>query len=170
MARLKRSIFRLSMFAAVSLWLGILLSCFVGGGLQVFGMTNEAARSQRSFSLETHAGGLTVEYIPDDEPYIDPDSESFVEFYGWISGPTEREARFSWLIPRNTSPYMTSEGKTYRWELPLVSPAVLLSAVPIIRLVRTRRRRPGKCAECGYDLAGNTSRCPECGNARADSP
>jgi predicted RNA-binding Zn-ribbon protein involved in translation (DUF1610 family) len=49
-------------------------------------------------------------------------------------------------------------------------PVVLISAVlPVLRLVRfvrSRRRRPGLCPACGYNLAGNVSGvCPECGTA-----
>lgn len=163
MARLKRSVFRLSIIAAGLLWLVVLLSCFVGRYVQGFVWLDEATRSQWSFSLETHVGGMTVGYIPDGEPYIDADSENFVEFYGQIGKPTERDARFSWLIPRNTSPYMSSHGKLYSWEIPLVSPAIVLSAIPILMAIRAGRRTLGCCVACGYDLTGITGVCPECG-------
>ena len=56
------------------------------------------------------------------------------------------------------------------WEVafPLWALALLTGALPAARLYRrTRfRRRPGQCAECGYDLTGNVSGvCPECGTA-----
>ena len=42
----------------------------------------------------------------------------------------------------------------------LAGPGIVLTAL----LVRRRRPRPGRCAECGYDLTGNESGvCPECG-------
>lgn len=39
---------------------------------------------------------------------------------------------------------------------------LMLLIMPVWRLLR--RRPPGSCAHCGYDLTGNRSgRCPECG-------
>jgi hypothetical protein len=54
----------------------------------------------------------------------------------------------------------------------LVAPAALLpaarSAAWLWKRCR-RRRRPGHCRRCGYDLTGNVSGvCPECGSAADD--
>lgn len=49
--------------------------------------------------------------------------------------------------------------------IPLWIPlAVFLAATPVLWFVDRRRRQPGFCAKCGYDLNKNVSgRCPECG-------
>jgi len=51
--------------------------------------------------------------------------------------------------------------------IPLWIPlAMCLAATPVLWFVDRRRRRPGYCAKCGYDLTKNLSgRCPECGSA-----
>lgn len=51
---------------------------------------------------------------------------------------------------------------------PIWSFALLTALLPAIRLIcnirQRRRARSGRCAQCAYDLTGNTSGvCPECG-------
>ena len=60
---------------------------------------------------------------------------------------------------------------THTWWTLIVSlwyPTALFSLLPVIWMIRRirRRRPPGYCQRCGYDLTGNdTGRCPECGCA-----
>lgn len=49
------------------------------------------------------------------------------------------------------------------WPLVVAVPLALPAA---IRLATAHRRRtPGHCERCGYDLRASTERCPECGRA-----
>lgn len=44
--------------------------------------------------------------------------------------------------------------------------ALCMAATPALWYADRRRRQPGFCAKCGYDLTKNVSgRCPECGSA-----
>ena len=42
--------------------------------------------------------------------------------------------------------------------------AGLLTPAGIHGMRRWRRKKNGQCVECGYDLRGSRSRCPECGS------
>jgi hypothetical protein len=57
--------------------------------------------------------------------------------------------------------------------VPYWAACALAAAVPALRVAnaarRLRRRQPGICPRCGYDLRATPGRCPECGTAAAVS-
>ena len=72
----------------------------------------------------------------------------------------------------NTTGWSTPRSEGVRFPL---WPALVILAVPAVaRLLaaRARRRRPGTCPGCGYDLRASPCGCPECGDGRpvADPP
>jgi len=42
---------------------------------------------------------------------------------------------------------------------------VLALPAPVYLAIWMRRKKPGHCAKCGYDLRASPERCPECGTA-----
>ncbi len=51
--------------------------------------------------------------------------------------------------------------------LPLWMLVLLFAICPAVWLVRHRRRQPGHCPACGYDMRATPQRCPECGTEPA---
>jgi len=71
---------------------------------------------------------------------------------------------------RSVRVYRPALGGTVTTSLLLVpywQPLVLAAILPVwraaARRATRRRRRPGRCAGCGYDLRATPERCPECG-------
>lgn len=50
----------------------------------------------------------------------------------------------------------------------LVIDAIMAAPAVLVWVVTRFRVRDGHCAQCGYDLAGVTGRCPECGKSVRD--
>lgn len=58
-------------------------------------------------------------------------------------------------LPTTSGPFVT---------IPLWLPFLAVSVASAIAWQRSRRKPPGHCQKCGYDLTGNvTGVCPECG-------
>lgn len=77
-------------------------------------------------------------------------------------------------VPRISAPggFAITAFSRSHWSaaVPLGVPLTIAALLPIARVVGTvgrRRRRRGRCNDCGYDLRATPERCPECGTAAA---
>jgi len=106
------------------------------------------------------------------QPLVAPNAPAF-RVDGWVfnvsvQNETDNETSGSALC-FSSGHYFTSMAHDREWwSLPLwwaVGGAALLALPVFLRLRLPRERGPsGRCANCSYDLTGNTSgTCPECG-------
>jgi len=69
-------------------------------------------------------------------------------------------------------PYFGRTDVEHNAVAPVWPAAVALAVLPVIRMLRTgrrrRRARSGCCPTCGYDLRATPEQCPECGSARKE--
>jgi hypothetical protein len=97
-----------------------------------------------------------------------------VDVYGWPAGALVRRT-YSW--PQRDPEWVTSAKEDTGYILDparLALEAAFYSALLWLVLCGPgvlrwwRRRRRGRCVQCGYNLTGNISgRCPECGTPAA---
>lgn len=77
----------------------------------------------------------------------------------------ERSFEMRWAVPHTSDCAQSTMGSWREVVIPLWAPLMLVG-LPTLWMLWSRRRRrpPGHCVACGYDLTGNVSgRCPECG-------
>ena len=85
--------------------------------------------------------------------------------FGWESGLTRGRLDETGTIRR--LPYTSLI--VPHWLLVVCSAALPLSRTAMV-LRRMRRRPPGHCRHCGYDLRATPGRCPECGTIAPVAP
>lgn len=66
-----------------------------------------------------------------------------------------------------TDPVSHSNNSTFGLVVPYWLFVLAFGAVPARVVWRRLRRRPSRCAVCGYDLRATPARCPECGTVVA---
>jgi len=117
--------------------------------------------------------GVFVDLPPSTELFVDSgvlrvawdETWAFPNRVEWW-GPEPNDQNFEYRFGFHTSTYRSWAGPMQATliSIPIWS-LVCLSALPTALLwYRDRRRMPGLCVKCGYDLRGNASGvCPECG-------
>jgi hypothetical protein len=142
------------MCSGVALTLLILLA-----GVASLRNSLEWVNGRGSFGFRVYWGGLMLRWVPS--------APSVRWFNPNRAGWEHRQDPFvCWgLVAYHLLPHYTFQyGHCHVAVIPIWLLALLV-AVPTVRLWRRdRRRRPGHCQRCSYDLTGNTSGiCPECG-------
>ena len=82
----------------------------------------------------------------------------------WFPNRLRGDEPFDWWFDASRSTRSYGQTETEIW-IPIWS-LMLLAAVPTVCICwRDRRRAPGSCIKCGYDLRGADHKvCPECGS------
>jgi hypothetical protein len=86
-----------------------------------------------------------------------------------FGGPLGYRRRLAGPLPPEVSrlrPSWSSLPDYASFTTPLWIPTVLTAIAPTLWFMRRRsrrRRRPGLCPQCGYDLRATPGQCPECG-------
>ena len=110
-----------------------------------------------SYAMAIERGTLAVEWVTP-APTL-PD-----RYLGWHTG-WSRPFRLMWWF-RLESGTVVRGGTATEVVVPLWFGAFSFGLPTIILWFGDRRRAPGLCIKCGYDLRGNASGvCPECGAA-----
>jgi hypothetical protein len=101
------------------------------------------------------------EIVPLDQSYMAGDVSVLrlfgFEYRSFVAAPSPMNTAFGWA------------GGGYRVIVPNWFLAYITALLPIMRFLRRRRRLPGLCPRCGYDLRASPERCPECGALRPGS-
>ena len=153
------------------------LAVSVGHNVRAAHDPHDPQRMDYGWSFSSAAPGAPRSYS-----YSDASGTTFVHVVVHVSapsGPKRNRLGFAFhsgttTMPR--SPYASSSGTVVStWTLaaiPLWFVATILMIWPAVfltRQIRRRRRtRLGRCLQCGYDLRGSSSRCPECGTPVPD--
>jgi hypothetical protein len=61
-----------------------------------------------------------------------------------------------------------SNSRVWNVSVPLWFLVCLSAVLPMLRALRRKRKLPGLCPACGYDLRASPERCPECGRVSSE--
>ena len=137
---------------------GVSASGAVGFSRQSLG---EPSPSDADADATTLGKRLSFEAGPDVSP-VEP-------WDGATDSDSIQIGNFRWGVMR---PGDEDDNGVVLGSVPLGFVSALLAVYPtlvMIQFMARRRRDPGRCAACGYDLWETPGRCPECGMAAAEA-
>jgi hypothetical protein len=135
----------------------LLLAVWLSSGW-FWALYHKGADEEDIFEVELSRGTLCFRHVDSDASW--PRTWDPFWDFAWND-----RYELAWTVPHVADTAQSSFGHWQEIRVPLWTP-FLLTFVPTALLARRVRRRkpPGHCQQCGYNLTGNVSgRCPECG-------
>jgi hypothetical protein len=122
--------------------------------------------SQPSFRLHSHFGRLYLSNQPSvDGFYVASQSQDIFRDDVLLYDPAVAQRHFAGVTFAKIDDH---------WGLGIPYPFLIgaFTVPPIVALVRGKRRKrtPGHCPDCGYDVRASPDRCPECGRSCRQMP
>jgi hypothetical protein len=121
-------------------------------------------RSYTELCLITEGGGISLGVLT----ITQARDWSYIEFYSDSTPPRQYAGGYdSRRLGFSDESLKFDGGSSYAIVAPAWFWTIMTAILPAIWIIRRlRRRRPGTCIKCGYDLRATPDRCPECGTTQ----
>jgi hypothetical protein len=161
-----RRLFNVSAVISLLICLASIWACARSFGVQEDFRFNGKVGVTTSWLVTNRAGDVAISRFHDDRPWAE--DRYFSHQVHYLHGRVGLYDLFHlpWVFGEpNTRPDGSVVENTVIF-VPWLLISIATAALPCVWLLRrfTRRKRmPGTCGHCGYDLRASPDRCPECG-------